>query len=72
MSESVYYADSQHIRKRKRQHDKYNTEEDVTMTGKDNFRVDEFLPIIDPLCAALQKRLEAYSKFCEKFGFYPI
>ncbi|KAK4300341.1 hypothetical protein Pmani_027458 [Petrolisthes manimaculis] len=68
---AAYYADtqSQHIRKRKRHHDELDSVEDVTLTGRDMFRVTAFLPIIDKLCAALTQRLAAYSDLREKFGF---
>ncbi|XP_068227950.1 uncharacterized protein [Palaemon carinicauda] len=67
----AYYADrqSQRIRKRKRHHDELDSVEDVTLTGRDMFRVTAFLPIIDKLYAALTQRLAAYSDLREKFGF---
>lgn len=70
-SNAAYYADtqSQRIRKRKRHHDELDSVEDVTLTGRDMFRVTAFLPIIDKLCAALTQRLAAYSDLREKFGF---
>ncbi|XP_068200803.1 uncharacterized protein [Palaemon carinicauda] len=65
------YADrqSQRIRKRKRHHDQLDSVRDVTLTGRDMFRVTAFLPIIDKLYAALTQRLAAYSDLREKFGF---
>ncbi|XP_068240067.1 uncharacterized protein [Palaemon carinicauda] len=67
----AYYADrqSQRIRKRKRHHDELDSVEDVTLTGRDMFRVTAFLLIIDKLYAALTQRLAAYSDLREKFGF---
>ncbi|KAG0711895.1 LINE-1 retrotransposable element ORF2 protein [Chionoecetes opilio] len=68
-SNAAYYANTQCIRKRTRHHDELDSAEDVTLTGRDKFRVTAFLPIIDKLCAALQQRLAAYSDLREKFGF---
>lgn len=68
-SNASYYEDTQRIRKRKRHHDELDSAEDVTLTGRDIFRVTAFLPIIDKLCAALTQRLAAYGDLREKFGF---
>ena len=43
--------------------------EDTAFSGRENFRVTVFLPMIDHLLTALQKRLEAYDAVCGKFGF---
>ena len=37
--------------------------------GRENFRVTVFLPMIDHLLTALQKRLEAYDAVSAKFDF---
>jgi len=37
--------------------------------GIENIRVTVFLPLIDHLLTALQRRLEAYDTISRKFGF---
>ena len=70
MSEYVYYADSQRIRKRKRHHHEYNTEEDVTMTDK--LRVNAFCPLLTHYALRYRKVLKLTAKFVINLGFYPI
>ena len=67
-SNAAYYADtqSQCIRKRKRHHDELDSMSDVTLTGRDMFRVTAFLPIIDKLCATLTQRLGFLSEISNK------
>ena len=43
--------------------------EDTAFSGRENFRVSVFLPMIDHLFTALQKRLEVYDAVFGKFGF---
>ena len=68
-SNAAYYADtqSQRIRKRKRHHDELDSVGDVTLTGRDMFRVTAFLPVIDKLCATLTQSLAVYQR---NLGFY--
>ena len=43
--------------------------EDTAFSGRENFKVTMFLPMIDHLSTAFQKRLEAYDAVSGKFGF---
>ena len=43
--------------------------EDSVFSGRENFRVAVFLPMIDHLLTAFQKRLEAYDLISGKYGF---
>ena len=43
--------------------------EDAQLSPRDKFRKVVFLPIVDNLVAALEKRLDAYKTVCSLFGF---
>ena len=43
--------------------------EDSAFSGRENFRVTVFLPMIDHLLTAFQKRLEVYDLISGKFVF---
>ena len=43
--------------------------EDTAFSGRENFRGTVFLPMMDQLLSALQKRLEAYDEVSAKFDF---
>ena len=45
------------------------TGEEVELSGKDEFRCDVFIPLLDMLKSELTKRTAAYSEVCGKFGF---
>ena len=40
------------------------------LTGKDNFRINTFLPVIDALSLSLLKRVKAYNDINDRFGFF--
>ena len=42
---------------------------DTVFSGRENFRITVFLPMIDHLLTALQRRLKAYDVVSDKFGF---
>lgn len=44
-------------------------QDDVQLTGRNHFRINTYLTIIDKLNNELQKRREAYKYFCEPFSF---
>ena len=43
--------------------------EDTVFLGREKFRITVFLPMVDQLLTALQKRLKAYDVVSGKFGF---
>ena len=43
--------------------------EEAQLSPRDKFLTEVFLPIVDNLMAALEKRLEAYKTVCSLFGF---
>ncbi len=43
--------------------------EDTVFSGRENFRITVFLPMVDHLLTALQKRLKAYDVVSGKFSF---
>ena len=43
--------------------------EDAQLSPRDKFITEVFLPIVDNLVAALEKRLDAYKTVCSLFGF---
>ena len=44
--------------------------EHTILTGKDNFRINTFLPVIDALSLSLLKRVKAYNDINDRFGFF--
>ena len=69
-NEPVYKEDTKRKKRRSvklSQND--GNSEDTAFSGRENFRVTVFLPMIDHLLTALQKRLEAYDAVSGKFGF---
>ena len=56
------------MRKRKRHDDDSGTEE-VVLLGKDKFRIETYLPILDSLSAELNRHVQAYDKIELLFGF---
>jgi hypothetical protein len=69
-NEPVYKEDTQRKKQRSVKLSRNDgNSEDTAFSGRDNFRVTVFLPMIDHLLTALQKRLEAYDAVSGKFGF---
>ena len=56
------------LRKRKRHHADGDAEE-VVLLGKDKFRIETYLPILDRLSAELNPCTQAYDKIQSLFGF---
>jgi hypothetical protein len=46
-----------------------NSSEVVSLTARQQFRISSFNVVLDSLAVELRKRLEAYSKLYELFGF---
>lgn len=66
---SAEYTDQwNQVLKRKRQYNDGDAEK-VMLEGREKFRCETNLPIIDKLCAALSRRIEAYKKVQHIFGF---
>ena len=63
-----YSDDCNQLRKRKRHHADGDAEE-VVLLGKDKFRIETYLPILDRLTAELNRRMQAYVKIQSLFGF---
>ena len=42
-------------------------EDEVRLTGRDKFRVETFLVVIDQLQSSLRKRIDAYTATCEMY-----
>ena len=56
------YSDNcNRLRKRKRHHAD-GDEEEIVLLGKDKFRIETYLPILDKLSAELNRRMQAYVK----------
>lgn len=66
--EAQYSDDCNRLRKRKRHHADGDAEE-VVLLGKDKFRIETYLPILDRLSAELNRRMQAYDKIQSLFGF---
>ena len=69
-NEPVYREDTQRKKQcsvKLRRND--GNSEDTAFSGRENFRVTVFLPMINHLLTALQKRLEAYDAVSGKFSF---
>lgn len=66
--EAQYSDDCNRLRKRKRHHADGDAEE-VVLLGKDKFRIETYLPILDRLSAELNHRMQAYDKIQSLFGF---
>ena len=56
-----YFDDCNRLRKRKRHHADGDAEE-VALLGKDKFRIETYLLILDGLSAELNRRMQAYDK----------
>ena len=63
-----YFNDWNRLRKRKRHHADGDVEE-VVLLGKDKFRIETYLPILDRLFAELNRRMQAYDKIQSLLGF---
>ena len=63
-----YSDDCNRLRKRKRYHANGDAEE-VVLLGKDKFRIETYLPILERLSAELNRRMQAYVKIYSLFGF---
>ena len=61
------YSDDCKLRKRKRHHADGDAEE-VVLLGKDQFRIETYLPISDRLSAELNRHMQAYVKILSLFG----
>lgn len=59
-------------RKRKRFHDEIGEEPDVLdqLSKGESYRINNFVPIIDSLIAAISMRIGAYRGLSKKFGFF--
>ena len=70
-NESVYKGDTQRKKQRsvKLSRNDSNSEDTSFFAARENFRITVFLPMIDHLLTALQKRLKAYDVVSGKFGF---
>lgn len=64
----VYKADTQRVRKRKKQPDE-SSEPDCQLSGRDKFSTSVFTVVIDRLLAELDRRYHSYNDVQEKFGF---
>ena len=60
--------DCNRLRKRKRHHAD-GVAEEVVLLGKDKFRIETYLPVLDRLSAELNRRMQAYVKIQSLFGF---
>jgi len=54
------------LRKRKRYH---ADAEEVVLLGKEKFRIETYLPILDTLSAELNRHVQAYDRIQSLFGF---
>lgn len=61
------FVDQDRSRKRKRMFGENDTE--ILMTGKQRFRINTYLPILDKLLTEMSKRKAAYQKTEDLFGF---
>ena len=69
-NESVYKGDTQRKKQRSVKLSRSDgNSEDTVFSGRKNFRITVFLPMIFHLLTALQKRLKAYDVVSGKFGF---
>ena len=68
VDETQYSDELNRVRKRKRHDDDSGTEE-VVLLGKDKFRIETYIPILDSLSAELNRRVQAYDKIELLFGF---
>eukprot|EP00731_Ephydatia_muelleri_P011481 Em0006g375a len=68
VDETQYSDELNRVRKRKR-HDDDSGAEEVVLLGKDKFRIETYLPILDSLSAELNRRVQAYDKIELLFGF---
>ena len=68
--ESVYKGDTQRQKQRSVKLSRSDSNsEDTVFSGRENFRITVFLPMVDHLLTALQKRLKAYDVVSGKFSF---
>ncbi|XP_055910467.1 zinc finger MYM-type protein 1-like [Eupeodes corollae] len=66
---NIEYSDeNQRVRKRKKYHDEGSGEE-VLLNGKQKFKIETYLPILDMLYGELSRRLKAYEEINSLFGF---
>ena len=65
VDETQYSDELNRVRKRKR-HDDDSGAEEVVLLGKDKFRIETYLPILDSLSTELNRRVQAYELL---FGF---
>ena len=68
VDETQYSDKLNRVRKRKR-HDDDSGAEEVVLLGKDKFRIETYIPILDSLSAELNRRVQAYDKIELLFGF---
>ena len=69
-NESVYKGDTKRKKQRSVELSRNDSNsEETVLLGRENFRITVFLPMIDHLLTALQKRLKAYDVVSGKFGF---
>ncbi|XP_055908461.1 zinc finger MYM-type protein 1-like [Eupeodes corollae] len=66
---NIEYSDeNQRVRRRKKYHDEGSGEE-VLLNGKQKFKIETYLPILDMLYGELSRRLKAYEEINSLFGF---
>jgi len=66
--EAQYSDDCSLLRKRKRHHADADAEQ-VVVLGKEKFRIETYLPILDTLSAELNRHVQAYDRIQSLFGF---
>ena len=67
-SDEIENPESRRVRVRKRQYNDGDSEE-VELRGREKFKIETYLPILDKLCAELSRRMDAYNKVNFIFGF---
>ncbi|XP_055843517.1 uncharacterized protein LOC129910240 [Episyrphus balteatus] len=66
---NIEYSDgNQRVKGRKKYHDEGSGEE-VLLNGKQKFKIETYLPILDMLYGELSRRLKAYEEINSLFGF---
>jgi len=66
--EPQYSDDCNRLLKRIRHHADGDAEE-VVLLGKEKFRIETYLPILDTLSAELNRRVQTYDRILSLFGF---
>lgn len=70
MKTNAQYTDEiSRVRVRRKRHSDDGDGEKVLLRGKEKFKIDTYLPIIDKLHAELFRRIKSYDKVYSIFGF---